>query len=75
MKVSKQLLMEAIAVGIVVVALGYLIVYVMSLMKLKMNKEKQMVLGFFMLGFITHIVCEFTGINKWYCKKGHACLK
>ena len=75
MKVNNQLLMEAIAVGLVVVVLGYLVVYCMSLMKLKMNKDMQMVLGFFMLGFITHLFCEFTGVNKWYCKKGHACLK
>ena len=71
----KALLMEAFAVGIVVVMLGYLVVYVMEHMKLKMNRNNQMILGFFILGFITHLVCEFTGVNKWYCKNGQACLK
>ena len=70
----QALLMEAVAVGVVVVILGYLVVYVMEHMKLKMGREKQMILGFFMLGVITHLVCEFTGVNKWYCKKGHACI-
>jgi ABC-type spermidine/putrescine transport system permease subunit I len=75
MKNLQMLLMEAIAVGILVVLLGYVVVYFMETMKLKMNKDKQMIIGFFMLGFLTHILCEFTGVNKWYCKNGRACLK
>lgn len=75
MKNIQRLLMEAIAVGILVVLLGYVVVYFMESMKLKIDKDKQMIIGFFMLGFLTHILCEFTGVNKWYCKNGHACLK
>tara|TARA_B100000212_G_C27202466_1_gene459357 strand:- start:51 stop:281 length:231 start_codon:yes stop_codon:yes gene_type:complete len=74
MKNLQMLLMEAIAVGILVVLLGYVVVYFMETMKLKMNKDKQMIIGFFMLGFLTHILCEFTGVNKWYCKNGRACI-
>ena len=29
----------------------------------------------FLLGFGFHIVCEITGVNRWYCKYGAACLK
>ena len=75
MKGLQRLMMEAIAVGLLVVLLGYVVVYFMESMKLKMNRDKQMIIGFFMLGFLTHILCEFTGVNKWYCKNGHACLK
>ena len=75
MKGLQRLLMEAIAVGLLVVLLGYVVVYFMESMKLKIDKDKQMIIGFFMLGFLTHILCEFTGVNKWYCKNGHACLK
>lgn len=25
------------------------------------------------IGFITHLLCEFSGINRWYCKNGNAC--
>ena len=74
MKNMQRLMMEAIAVGILVVLLGYVVVYFMESMKLKIDKDKQMIIGFFMLGFLTHILCEFTGVNKWYCKNGRACV-
>ena len=75
----KQLLMEAIAVGILLVPLGYLVLYgSVELSKRyksvdNMDKNIKMSLGFFLLGVLTHLSCEFTGINKWYCKKGVAC--
>ena len=75
----KHLLMEAIAVGILLVPLGYLVLYgSVELSKRyksidNMDKNIKMSLGFFLLGMLTHIFCEFTGINKWYCKKGIAC--
>tara|TARA_B100001094_G_C18184044_1_gene802633 strand:- start:142 stop:501 length:360 start_codon:yes stop_codon:yes gene_type:complete len=31
--------------------------------------------GAFLLGFILHIICELTGVNKWYCRNGNACKK
>jgi hypothetical protein len=67
-------MIEACAVGIVVVILGYLINYLIGQMKLKMDKNIQMTMGLFFIGAVTHLFCEFTGVNKWYCKKGHACL-
>lgn len=70
-----QLMIEACAVGIVVVILGYLINYLIGQMKLKIDKNIQMTMGLFLIGSVTHLFCEFTGVNKWYCKKGHACLK
>ena len=74
MKELQRLLIEAVAVGVLVVLLGYVIIYVMESMKLKMNRDKQMIIGFFVLGALTHLVCEFTGVNKWYCKNGRACV-
>jgi len=75
----KQLLMEAIAVGILLVPLGYIVLYgSVELSKRyksidRMDKNIKMSLGFFILGMLTHLFCDFTGINKWYCKKGVAC--
>ncbi len=74
MKGLQRLLIEAVAVGVLVVLLGYVVIYVMESMKLKMNRDKQMIIGFFVLGALTHLVCEFTGVNKWYCKNGIACV-
>ena len=25
-------------------------------------------------GIIVHLLCEFSGINKYYCRKGRACV-
>ena len=75
----KGLLMEAIAVGILLIPLGYLVLYgSVELSKRyksvdRMDKNIKMSLGFFLLGVLTHLFCDFTGINKWYCKKGIAC--
>ena len=69
-----QLMIEACAVGIVVVILGYLINYLIGQMKLNIDKNIQMTMGLFLIGAVTHLFCEFTGVNKWYCKKGRACL-
>lgn len=73
------LFIEAIAVGILLVPLGYLVLYgSVELSKRyksvdRMDKNIKMSLGFFLLGVLTHLFCELTGINKWYCKKGIAC--
>lgn len=75
----KRLLIEAIAVGILLIPLGYLVLYgSVELSKRyksvdRMDKNIKMSLGFFLLGVLTHLFCELTGINKWYCKKGIAC--
>jgi len=73
------LFVEAIAVGILLIPLGYLVLYgSVELSKRyksvdRMDKNIKMSLGFFLLGVLTHLFCEFTGINKWYCKSGIAC--
>lgn len=73
------LFIEAIAVGILLVPLGYLVLYgSVELSKRyksvdRLDKNIKMSLGFFLLGVLTHLFCELTGINKWYCKKGIAC--
>ena len=76
---NKGLFIEAIAVGILLVPLGYLVLYgSVEISKRyksvdRMDKNIKMSLGFFLLGVLTHLFCELTGINKWYCKKGIAC--
>jgi len=66
---------EAIVVGLLVVILGYSIIFGMQSMDLKLHKEFQMGLGLFLIGVITHLLCEWLGINKWYCKHGNACRR
>jgi len=69
------LLMEAAAVGVLTVILGIIVVSVMNLMKLKLAREVSMGIALFIIGGLIHLFCEVTGVNKWYCKNGHACSK
>lgn len=76
-----KLLKEAVVVGIATVVIGTLVGFVMGKlfsMNLpaickKWNKNHIMEITLFLTGFLLHIICEYTGINKWYCKNGNAC--
>ena len=74
------LLIEAFTVGGGLTILGLLVSY----LYLKFNKtknnvcldifnNKSLIHVLFICGFTFHLLCEFSGINKWYCKNGNAC--
>ena len=77
----KELIMESAFVGIILV----LVATVVSKMfgkdvekklppKLRdWNKDHVMEKSLFVSGFMIHILFEFSGVNKWYCKHGSAC--
>ncbi len=69
------LLTEAGAIGVLTVVLGYLIIFLMDALKYKMGRNLPMYVVLFVLGATIHLFCEFTGVNRWYCKNGHACKK
>ena len=58
-----QLVFETIIIGILTLIL-YLFIE---------KNIKNMYLRIFILGASIHLFCEFTGINRWYCKNGNAC--
>tara|TARA_Y100001935_G_scaffold241621_1_gene231225 strand:- start:494 stop:733 length:240 start_codon:yes stop_codon:yes gene_type:complete len=78
-----KLLVEAIAVGVITVVVGTIAGLVVgklfssNLPKVckKWNKNHVMEISLFLTGFLVHLLCEFTGINGWYCKNGRACKK
>jgi hypothetical protein len=70
-----SLIIEAIMIGLAEIVIGYFVIFCMKQANLKFDKHIQMILGFFIIGVIIHLFCEFTGINKWYCKNGNACLR
>lgn len=78
-----QIIIEAIVVGIITVIIGNISgLLVASMLKVNLpeickdwNKYYTMEITLFLTGFLIHLLCEFTGINKWYCKNGFACLR
>jgi len=75
-------ILEALIVGILVIIVGNLSVYLVgkqfsvNLPDIcdTWNKYYTMEMSLFLTGFLTHIICQLTGINKWYCKYGDACI-
>jgi hypothetical protein len=78
-----KLLVEAILVGLATVVVGYIaapiagaVTYVPLPQICKTwNKNYAMELSLFLTGFMLHLVAEFSGVNKWYCKNGFACRR
>ena len=58
---NTKLFTEAVVVGVLLAIIGLLTV------------KKINFISLFLLGAGFHLGCEFLGINKWYCRKGHAC--
>lgn len=71
---------EAIFVGLGTMVLGTLF-SVMSMYAQKDFSIKQidfwpsLIIVNFMVGFVFHLLCEWSGVNKWYCTSGYACSK
>lgn len=78
-----QLLIEATIVGIVLILIAYFVNFIISklystnLPKIckRWNKNHIMEISLFFIGVFTHLFFEFTGLNKWYCRKGFACKR
>lgn len=77
----QALLVEALVVGVLVVVVGTVVGFFVGRVASvdlpavckKWNKNHVMEISLFLTGFITHILCEVGGLNKWYCKNGRAC--
>lgn len=78
-----RLFVEAFVVGLLTVAVGSLVGYALSKavdsdlpeVCKEWNKFYVMEISLFLTGVVIHLLCEITGINKWYCKNGFACRK
>jgi ABC-type antimicrobial peptide transport system permease subunit len=76
----KQLLIEALVVGIATVVIGTIVSYLYSLIVPKVqgknwNKYFAMETSLFLTGVVAHFFFELIGANTWYCKNGYACKK
>ena len=75
-----RLIIEAGAVGIITVVVGYIITWGLSHfnseaknVNKEWNKNHIMELALFLTGVSIHLLCEISGINSWYCENGLAC--
>lgn len=74
-----KLVYEMLAVGFLTAILGFII---STLLMYKFSENftikkykfwPQVFLSFFITGCLIHLLCEYSGVNKWYCKNGVAC--
>ena len=70
---------EILAVGVATAIIGFLVstllmyVFVKDFSTKKYHFWWQVILSYFITGCLVHVLCQITGINKWYCKNGVAC--
>ena len=76
-----MLLVEATVVGMITVIIGSIVGFILAKYfspnspnspktSRDWNKNHIMEISLFLTGFLVHIFCEYSGINKWYCKNG-----
>ena len=71
-------LLEALVVGLATMILGTIISVVAMYSQADFSISKitfwpSLLASHFLVGFLVHLVCEWSGVNRWYCKNGHAC--
>ena len=73
--ISTQLLIEALVVGLMTVILGYIlhVAYTKIGGVHDLNNMKVYLIHLFVIGLSAHLLCEASGINKYYCKNGNSC--
>lgn len=76
-------LLEAFLIGIMTLIIGLILGYTNGyLMDIDLKEELEekpkktlwITMTLFSLGFILHLMCEITGLNKMYCDYGYACV-
>ena len=73
-----KLLMEAIVVGLMTSVIGTIMSYIFMVIQekklyVKFDFWMYVILSNFCTGFLIHYICEYTKLNKYYCKNGNAC--
>jgi hypothetical protein len=73
-----KLLIEAVVVGIMTSIIGTIMSYIFMAIQekklfVKFDFWRYVVVSNFLTGVLIHYICEYTGLNKFYCKYGNAC--
>lgn len=67
---NQKLILEALSVGVIFIVMTYLMEQLRKTLKMKINK--QIFIG--LIGVVSHLLLEYSGVNKYYCQHGNACL-
>lgn len=76
-----RILIEGFCVGLSALLLGLILHVVLGHHALhasspKMKEEMiRLSIILFLTGFLLHLIYEYVGWNKWYCKNGNACKR
>lgn len=75
LKLVKETLVVSLALAIIglIISTLLMIVFSKNFTFKKYSFWPQVLLGYFITGVIMHLIFEYTGGNKWYCKYGNAC--
>jgi hypothetical protein len=65
---TNSVYIEALAVGILTAVFGTLLSRIIPY-----SSPPFILLSYFIVGFLIHLFCQITRINKWYCTNGNAC--
>jgi Na+/H+-translocating membrane pyrophosphatase len=67
-----QLVYETVSIGVLVVVIGHFVMKAVTNSSMVEDKMKPVV-SLFITGALVHLICEFSGVNRWYCENGNAC--
>tara|TARA_R110002110_G_scaffold102750_3_gene260137 strand:+ start:5579 stop:5818 length:240 start_codon:yes stop_codon:yes gene_type:complete len=72
MRPVKDIIIESLAVGVATLGLGFIIMLFPSpskfMQQFREGRAEAPLVGCFFLGFIFHMLAEYTGINEWYVR-------
>ena len=62
-----QIIKESLIIGSITSIIGIIIIYIFDIIFKKCNYYT-LFLSLFIIGILVHIICEISGINKWFYK-------
>lgn len=77
-----KLLIESFAVGIILLIVSIPIMAALHSLypgdyagceNMPPKSKNKYYVATFIIGILVHLLCEFSGVNKWYCVNGNAC--